>query len=96
MSDKSKNPETLEKGGLSRRSFLGASAMTGAAVAATAFGGAVMTRESFAAAAKEARSKIEVGPGELDEYYGFWSGGHQGEVRVLGVPSMRELMRIPV
>ncbi|MBC8651303.1 nitrous-oxide reductase [Pseudomonas sp. MTM4] len=97
MSDKAKgNTEVLEKSGLSRRGFLGATAVTGAAVAATAFGGAVMTRESFAAAAKDARSKIHVGPGELDEYYGFWSGGHQGEVRVMGVPSMRELMRIPV
>lgn len=97
MSDKAKgNTEGLEKSGLSRRGFLGATAMTGAAVAATAFGGAVMTRESFAAAAKDAQSKIHVGPGELDEYYGFWSGGHQGEVRVMGVPSMRELMRIPV
>ena len=97
MSDKAKgNTEVLEKSGLSRRGFLGATAMTGAAVAATAFGGAVMTRESFAAAAKDAQSKIHVGPGELDEYYGFWSGGHQGEVRVMGVPSMRELMRIPV
>ncbi len=97
MSDKAKgNTEVLEKSGLSRRGFLGATAVTGAAVAATAFGGAVMTRESFAAAAKDAQSKIHVGPGELDEYYGFWSGGHQGEVRVMGVPSMRELMRIPV
>lgn len=70
--------------------------MTGAAAAATALGGAVMTRESWAAAAKDSKSKIHVGPGELDTYYGFWSGGHQGEVRVLGVPSMREIMRIPV
>lgn len=53
MSDKSKNnPEVLEKGGISRRNFLGASAVTGAAVAATAFGGAVMTRESWAAAVR--------------------------------------------
>lgn len=85
-----------DKAGLSRRGFLGASAVTGAAVAATALAGSVMTRESWAAAAKDSQLKVHVAPGELDEYYGFWSGGHQGEVRVLGVPSMRELMRIPV
>lgn len=98
MSDK--NIDKDEKSGLSRRGFLGASAVTSAAVAGIGLAGGVMTRESWAAAVKESASNasnsIHVGPGELDEYYGFWSGGHQGEVRVLGVPSMRELMRIPV
>lgn len=96
MSEKKTTTE-IEKTGLSRRGFLGATAVTGATLAgATAIGSSVMSRETWAAAVKDAQSKVYVGPGELDDYYGFWSGGHQGEVRVLGVPSMRELMRIPV
>ncbi|WP_121380242.1 twin-arginine translocation signal domain-containing protein, partial [Pseudomonas aeruginosa] len=96
MSDDTKSPHE-ETHGLNRRGFLGASALTGAAalVGASALGSAVVGREARAAGKGE-RSKAEVAPGELDEYYGFWSGGHSGEVRVLGVPSMRELMRIPV
>ncbi|BBB25645.1 TAT-dependent nitrous-oxide reductase [Amphritea japonica] len=79
---------------LSRRLFLGGSAalVGGAAAMGATMGGALMP--SVAHASTDA--KHTVGPGELDEYYGFWSGGHQGEVRVLGLPSMRELMRIPV
>ena len=84
-----------EQSGFSRRRFMGAAALAGVA-GATGLGTAVMSRESFAAAAKDAQNKIDVGPGELDEYYGFWSGGQSGEVRVMGIPSMRELMRIPV
>ncbi|MCJ8168138.1 TAT-dependent nitrous-oxide reductase [Atopomonas sediminilitoris] len=99
MSDKNKPQDSQDAPvSLSRRGFLGATAITSAAGLAGAAGlsSAVMTRESWAAAAKEARNSAHVAPGELDEYYGFWSGGHQGEVRVLGIPSMRELMRIPV
>ncbi|ATJ84606.1 TAT-dependent nitrous-oxide reductase [Halomonas beimenensis] len=91
MSEKKKDIENL-----GRRHFLRNSAVTGVAGAGLAggFGAGALINSRQARAAGE--DGIEVAPGELDEYYGFWSGGHQGEVRVLGVPSMRELMRIPV
>ncbi|AUM12452.1 TAT-dependent nitrous-oxide reductase [Ketobacter alkanivorans] len=93
-----KKPDTEQPHTVSRRGFLGASTIAGAAgvVGATGLGSAIMTREAFAKAAKDAMANATVHPGELDEYYGFWSGGHSGEVRILGIPSMRELMRIPV
>jgi len=102
MSDKESNnkPQAEDKVGLSRRGFLGASALGAGLAGVTALGSAVMTRDAWAAATKDAHekamAKVHVAPGELDDYYGFWSGGHQGEVRVLGIPSMREIMRIPV
>ncbi len=37
-----------------------------------------------------------VAPGDLDEYYLFYSGGHSGQVFVAGVPSMRHIATIPV
>jgi nitrous-oxide reductase len=37
-----------------------------------------------------------VKPGDLDDYYVFYSGGHSGQVFVAGVPSMRHLFTIPV
>jgi nitrous-oxide reductase len=85
------------KAGLSRRQLLGSTAA--AAAAAGAVGAGAITLGSSAmtpALAQAAGNNYEVKPGELDEYYVFFSGGHSGEIRILGLPSMRELMRIPV
>ncbi|MFD2207046.1 TAT-dependent nitrous-oxide reductase [Kiloniella antarctica] len=75
--------------GMSRRDLLGGSAkLTMAGVGAAALVGTVSPAN--------AKNPAEVEPGQLDEYYGFWSSGQAGELRIMGVPSMRELMRIPV
>lgn len=93
---KEQNVEEMEAPvGSSRRDLIQKSLLTaGVAAAAAHFGVLTGTRKAHAAESK-GRS-TEVRPGQLDEYYGFWSGGHSGEVRILGIPSMRELKRIPV
>ncbi len=85
MSDK-ENAMTV-----TRRGLLGATA--GGALAATT---TASWLASSRAARAEATAKFNAEPGELDEYYGFWSSGQTGELRILGFPSMRELMRVPV
>jgi nitrous-oxide reductase len=87
-----------------RRALLKGTAQTaglvGAGTVAGAAGVGVLTGSlaSRPAAADEhdESNKYIVPVGELDEYYVFFSSGQSGEVRIVGLPSMRELMRIPV
>ncbi len=83
--------ESDQKTGITRRGIFTAGA---AGAVATATAGSWLAMANTARA--EAAARSEKAPGELDEYYGFWSSGQTGELRILGFPSMRELMRVPV
>jgi len=99
---KSKNKLANELNEPNRRDILTGPAKLAAVGGLATVGGAaggLLTSSMLSpqpAQAQEAAGKADVKPGELDEYYGFWSSGQCGEMRIIGLPSMRELMRVPV
>ena len=95
----SHDPATIENGTTNpaRRKFLNTTALMGLAGAGVAAGitGLPGTAAEAFASSKRGKQDPHLAPGELDEYYGFWSGGHTGDFRVLALPSGRELHRVP-
>ena len=87
MSQK-KDDMSTEAVGLGRRRFLNTAALTGLTLGVAACNDKPETAPaasgtSAAAPAAHASSSTHLEPGELDTYYGIWSGGHTGGVRTL-------------
>lgn len=80
---------------LSRRDLLKMGGLGGLALTSAGMAPGVTT-PAWPQTGSTGNLSAHVPPGELDEYYGFWSGGHSGEVRIMGLPSMRVIKRIPV
>lgn len=103
MSDDNKSDAPFDNG---RRKFLNTAGIAGIAGAGATLGLAGCNKADQASnaavpaaaqpAAAAGHSKVEIAPGQLDEYYLMSSGGHSGEMRIIGVPSGRTLKRIPV
>ncbi len=100
MTDKTPKPKQADDDfAVTRRGMLGGTATTVLAAGTGAIGGAATMIGAGAVQPAKAQGrgqKYALDPGELDEYYGFWSSGQSGELRIMGMPSMRELMRVPV
>ena len=102
MSKKREDLST-ETAGIGRRRFINTAALAGLTVGvaacndkpAAAPAAAPAAPAPAAPAASHAGASVHLKPGELDTYYGLWSGGHTGDMRVLGLPSGREIHRIP-
>lgn len=92
-----KNDETTDTKGVSRRNLFKLAAAGGVGAALATGAGRLVSGEAMAQQrGKGKEQSYEVKPGQLDEYYVFFSSGQSGEIRIVGLPSMRELMRIPV
>jgi nitrous-oxide reductase len=105
--DKKPLPTNVDMSDPGRRKFLGSSALAGIAGAGLSLGLSACKKEESAAPAAAGSGVApkavaaqggnhEIKPGQLDEYYGFWSSGHAGEMRVMGIPSGRLIKRISV
>ena len=109
MSDQNQELDKVKVlGDESRRKFLGTTAAATLAGAGLVMGLASCKKDGETAAVGKvaeaggdasravAPGEFDVHPGKLDSYYSFSSAGHNGEVRIYGLPSGRTLKRIPV
>ncbi len=56
----------------------------------------VNAQEKPQSMARDAAARVYVSPGTYDEFYGFFSGGFNGQVEIYGIPSGRLMQVIPV